>query len=331
MRFATYSAGSGEDRLGVLAGVPGKEGWIVDLARCQQLRGGEGAALTSMLAFIRAGEPALDIARETVSRDVPPEALHALDEVLLKAPLPVPEQIRDFSVFERHIRDAPRGSARLRARLGIAAEATAPVAPAADIHPVYRERPIYYHSNRFNVVGPDVDIEWPAYSGYIDFELEIGMITRGSGRDIAPAEADGHIFGYTLFNDFSVREIQSREMAGRLGPTKGKSFDTGNAIGPWIVTPDEMPDIRSLTATVRVNGETWVTSSTADMLHDFVDMLAYVSRSETIYPGELFGSGTVGGCCGLELDRWLQVGDLVELEVAPLGILRNRVVRSRQV
>lgn len=329
MRFVTFSV-DGCDRVGVIAGDPDNDPSIIDLARFQQLRGGETSALSSMLDFIRAGEFALDIARDALSPEVPAEALFSLRDVRLKAPLPLPEQIRDFSVFERHIRDAPRGSSRLRARLGIAAEAAAPAGPSADIHPVYRERPIYYHSNRFNVVGPDADIEWPDYSGYIDFELEIGMVTSGTGRNIARQDAGWHIFGYTLFNDFSVREIQSREMAGRLGPAKGKSFDTGNAIGPWIVTPDEMPDIRTLTATVRVNGEDWVTSNTADMLHDFEDMLAYVSRSETIYPGELFGSGTVGGCCGMELDRWLEEGDVVELIVAPLGVLRNRVVRPER-
>jgi 2-keto-4-pentenoate hydratase/2-oxohepta-3-ene-1,7-dioic acid hydratase in catechol pathway len=112
-----------------------------------------------------------------------------------------------------------------------------------------------------------------------------------------------------------------------MGPAKGKSFDTGNAIGPWIVTRDEIPDAKALAVSVRVNGENWGRNTTAGMIHSFEDMIAFVSHDETLYPGEFLGSGTIGGCCGLESDRWLKDGDLVEVEVEKIGVLRNRVRR----
>ncbi len=116
-------------------------------------------------------------------------------------------------------------------------------------------------------------------------------------------------------------------MQGRLGPAKGKDFDTGNAMGPYLVTPDEVPDPYNLTMVARVNGEPWSRGNSGDMHFTFEDMIAYVSQDETLHPGEFIGSGTVGNGCGLELDRWLQPGDMVELEVEHLGVLRNRVVR----
>ena len=115
-------------------------------------------------------------------------------------------------------------------------------------------------------------------------------------------------------------------MKGRLGPAKGKDFDTGNALGPYLVTPDEVPDPYALTMTARVNGEEWSRGTTADMHHRWEDVIVHLSRDETLYPGEVVGSGTVGGGCGLELDRYLKAGDVVELEVEGIGALRNRVI-----
>ena len=113
-----------------------------------------------------------------------------------------------------------------------------------------------------------------------------------------------------------------------LGPAKGKSFDAGNVLGPWIVTTDEIPDPYNLAMRTRVNGNIWTDATSSGMLHSFEGMIAYVSRDETVRAGEFFGSGTVGGGCGLELDRWLTHGDVVELEVERLGVLRNRVLKS---
>ena len=115
-------------------------------------------------------------------------------------------------------------------------------------------------------------------------------------------------------------------MAGRLGPAKGKSFDGANVLGPWIVTPDELGDPADAQVEVRVNGETRAKGTTANMLFTFPQILAYASQDETIHAGEVFGSGTVGNCCGLEIGRFLESGDMIELHVDRIGVLRNRVI-----
>jgi 2-keto-4-pentenoate hydratase/2-oxohepta-3-ene-1,7-dioic acid hydratase in catechol pathway len=202
------------------------------------------------------------------------------------------------------------------------------VQPAKEVPEVYRRQPIYYITNRFNVIGPEETVRWPRYSQYMDFELELAAVIGKGGKDIGVGEAGNHIFGYTIFNDFSARDAQLVEMQGMLGPAKGKSFDMGNAMGPWIVTRDEIPDVARVKATARINGKTYVEDDCSAMLHSFEEMIAFVSRDETLHPGEVFGSGTVGNGCGLEHFRFLEDGDVVELEFEGIGILRNRVVRQ---
>ncbi len=318
MKLATFQHKDAA-RLGVVLGAQ-----VLDLTAAAP-----AAEFQSMQALIEAGPAALDRARRLVEqrRD---DAAHMfpLADVRLLAPLPVPAQIRDFSVFPGHIKQAPAGMARLAALARGDAAAAAAAKPLDDVPAVYRQQPLYYLSNRFSVVGPDAVVPWPRYSRVMDFELEFGIFISTRGKDIARAEAVSHIFGYTIYNDFSARDTQRIEMQGRLGPAKGKSFDAGNAMGPWIVTPDEMPDPTRLRMGVRVNGETWASGSSADMLHDFADMIAWVSRDETLHPGEFFGSGTMGNGCGLEQGRFLSHGDVIEAEVEGIGVLRNRVVRQ---
>jgi 2-keto-4-pentenoate hydratase/2-oxohepta-3-ene-1,7-dioic acid hydratase in catechol pathway len=171
-------------------------------------------------------------------------------------------------------------------------------------------------------------VKWPRYSEAMDYELEIGIVTRRTGANIAAKEAAKQIFGYTIFNDFSARDRQAIEMQGRLGPAKGKSFDGSNAMGPWIVTPDELGDPQTLNVEVRVNGETRGKGDTSEMLFSFEEIIAYASQDETIHAEEFFGSGTVGNCCGLEIGRFLESGDEIELRVDLIGALMNRVVRQ---
>jgi 2-keto-4-pentenoate hydratase/2-oxohepta-3-ene-1,7-dioic acid hydratase in catechol pathway len=194
------------------------------------------------------------------------------------------------------------------------------------------ERPIYYKSNRFSVVGSNAQVCMPAYTQQFDYELEWGVFIGKSGVDISKEQARDYIGGYTIFNDFSARDIQIQEMGGRLGPAKGKDFDTGNAIGPCLVTPDEIPDPYNLTMTARINGEEWSRGTSADMHWRFEEIIAYISQSETLYPGEFIGSGTCSGAqghgCGLEMGKSLKAGDMVELEVERIGVLRNKVVKA---
>jgi 2-keto-4-pentenoate hydratase/2-oxohepta-3-ene-1,7-dioic acid hydratase in catechol pathway len=278
----------------------------------------------SMLALIDGGDAALERAKEALEK----APRRPLAGTRLLSPVPEPRQIRDFNNFEQHIRDAPWGVAKLRARLAGQPEPDRSKVPA--VGEVTFKQPIFYISNRFNVVGNDAEVEWPSYSEWLDFELEFGVFIGKRGKNIPKSRAAEHIFGYAVFNDFSARDRQVREMEGWMGPTKGKSFDTGNAIGPWIVTRDEIPDAQRLAVSLRVNGEVWAKNSTAGMIHSFEDMVSFVSQDETVHPGEFFGSGTIGGCCGLESDRWLKDGDVVEAEVERIGVLRNRVVRKKR-
>lgn len=322
MKLATFRIDQGAPALGV---VDTDKGMVIDCRKAFRQRfGRDEGALHDMLSLMDAGGRGMDLVhRVTGGTDTSEDCSHPLDSVYLLAPVPVPRQARDFSVFERHIRDAPKGGTRLRARLaGLSEdEMVAATPPPAG---VYFEQPPFYFTNRFNFVGSEEIVRWPQDSRHLDFELEIGMFVGTTGTNIRPESARSHVFGYTIFNDVSARDVQVREMTARLGPAKGKSFDTANVIGPWIVTPDEMPDPASLEVTVRVNGVEWIRTTTADMLHSFEDMIVFASRGETLHAGEFFGSGCVGGCSGLELDRWVADGDVVELEVLGIGVLRNR-------
>ena len=318
MKLATYEKG-GSARIGALT--PDASS-LVDLRAAAE--GLDNGTFASMLGLIQAGEGALDLARETAHRCAASgDHLAPLASVRLLAPIPVPQQIRDASVFPIHVRQAPAGMQKLAAALQ--GREIPDAQPAAEVPPVYRQQPIFYITNRFSVVGPEAEIRWPRYSRYMDFELEVAAVIGRTGKDIPEAQAGSHIFGYTIFNDFSARDAQLVEMQGMLGPAKGKSFDMGNAFGPFIVTSDEIGDIRKLRATARVNGEVWASDDLSAMLHSFEEMIAFISRDETLHAGEIIGSGTVGNCCGLEHFRFLQDGDLVELEVEKIGVLRNRV------
>jgi len=290
MRLVTFTVGNGPPRAGALVEGDRK---VVDL-------GGK-----SVLDIVAGGESALEDTRKLLKA---PAATLERSGVKLLAPIPVPPQMRDFLCFEKHLLQAFKAIGR-----------TPPQA--------WYERPIFYHPSRFSVCGTETDVPWPAYCEKLDFELEFGCYIGAPGKDIAKERARGHIFGYTIFNDFSARDEQAKEMAGQLGPGKGKDFDNGNAMGPCLVTADEIGDPYRLEMVCRVNGEEWGRGNSRDMHWKFEDCIAHASRSETLHSGEFFGSGTVGNGCGLEQMRFLNPGDVVELEVEGIGILRNRVVK----
>jgi 2-keto-4-pentenoate hydratase/2-oxohepta-3-ene-1,7-dioic acid hydratase in catechol pathway len=330
MRLLTYQRGDEPARVGVW--IEGDR-LVLDLAEAMALHGRNPApACASMQALIEAGEPAWEAARAVVA-DPPERACVPTVQVRLLAPVPVPVQMRDALAFELHLRQAKRASAAMRLRDRPADEAHAELERLArtgglDPAPVWFRQPLYYKANRFAVIGDGADVRWPRASQVLDYELEIGIFIGRGGRDIPASRAREHIFGYTVFNDVSARDLQADEMAGMLGPAKGKDFDTGNVIGPCIVTADEIGDPYALAMVARVNGQEWSRGSTATMHHRFEDIIAHVSRDETLHPGEFIGSGTVGNGCGFELGRYPQPGDVVELEIERIGRLRNRYVRD---
>ncbi len=320
MRLVTYLQGA-EHRLGALT----SDHCIVDLARA----GGDAEAFRSMQALLDAGPEAWRRAASLVAQ-APAAATLEATAVRLAAPLPVPAQIRDFMCFEKHVIQAFAASFRIKAaQAATAAEREALLAQAAAYRPppAWYAQPLYYKANRFAVSGPDDDVIWPDYSRLMDYECELACVIGRAGRDIPAGRARDHIFGFTVFNDFSARDAQGAEMPGGLGPAKGKDFDGANAMGPCLVTLDEIEDPYALQMIVRVNGDERSRGSSGDMHWKFEDLIEWVSRGETLHAGEILGSGTVGDGCGLEHLRFLEHGDRVELDIPGIGILANRVLR----
>ena len=327
MKLATFKIG-GQEKVAI---VHSKDGRLFDLAAAGSRDGGANPAFTSMLALIDAGDAALEQATKVFDKHGKDESLSVpVEGADILAPIPEPRQMRDGMSFPLHILQAPRGQRKLaaRAKNDMAELARIDAEPLGELPEVYRKQPIYYITNRFSVRGTNTTVKWPRYSEVMDYECEYGVITKNKGVNISAAKAKDHIFGYTIFNDFSARDAQRIEMEGRLGPAKGKSFDGGNVMGPWIVTPDEIGDPYKLKMEVRVNGKMRSQGVSDGMLFPFEEIIAHITRDETLMPGEFIGSGTVGNGCGLELGWYLEHGDSIELEVEKIGILKNRVERQ---
>ena len=286
-------------------------------------------AFSSMQNFIEAGQPALDRAYEILASG---KAEKASDQINWLAPLPLPAQIRDCLSFEEHLKNAFESAIKLSAMGAndpIKAEQELRASGRFDIPEVWYQQPLYYKANRFSVAQSGKDIVWPEYSKVMDFELEMACIIGKKGKDITKHNAEDHIFGYTIYNDFSARDAQMLESPGMLGPAKGKDFEDSVILGPVIVTKDEIGDPYNLRMQARVNGETWCDNNSNTIHWRFSDMIAHISMGETLYPGEVIGSGTVGLGCGLEHLRFLNDGDIVELEIDKIGIISNKVIKIK--
>lgn len=230
--------------------------------------------------------------------------------VKLLTPLPNPNSLRDFLAFEAHVK---KGYERR----------------GQPMPEEWYRFPVYYKGNHRSLIGPDDPVVWPRFTQKLDYELELACIIGKKGRDIPEEKAGSYIFGYAILNDFSARDIQMQEMICRLGPAKGKDF--ASAVGPYIVTADEISDPRNLRMIARINGEIWSDGNSGTCHWTWEQMIVHVANEEDIYPSDILGSGTVGGGCGYELDRWIQPGDTVELEIEGLGVLRNFVVTHDQL
>ncbi len=237
------------------------------------------------------------------------------EDVELGAALDSPHSIRDFYAFEQHVKTANENRGR-------------------EVPKEWYEIPVFYFSNHTAIYGPDDVIPYPCHSEALDYELEIACVIGKAGRDIPAEQAEDHIFGYMIFNDWSARDIQRQEMAVGLGPAKGKDF--ASSFGPYLVTPDELadrhtgrPGVYNLEMVARVNGKERSRGNWKDLHWSFGDMIARASEGVMLQPGDVIGSGTVGTGCLLELTKaqgpWLQPGDVVELEIERLGALRNVV------
>ena len=299
MQLVTYWApGSEEDRLGA---VEGDE--VVDLAAAHG-RAGSGAPFPgSMLELLRAEDAGLAATRDALAAAGGDPAVRApLADVRLRAPLPRPNSMRDFMLVEEHVRNS-----------------------FGDVPEAWYEIPVYWKGNCDTVHGPDDEVPWPAYTEKLDYELEVAAVIGRRAARVSVAEAESCIAGYTIFNDWSARDIQFREMSVGLGPGLGKDFAT--SLGPCLTTADAI-DVTSAPMRARVNGEVWSEGTLGAMRFSFAEVIAHLSEEQPLHPGDVLGSGTVGRGCGLELHRWIRPGDVVELEVEGIGVLRNRVAAT---
>ena len=268
---------------------------------------------SSMLEFLRGGENSFKAARYAIGYAKPgrkgpnDETLfYRPEEIRLRTPLPRPPSVRDFFGFEQHVKAGfeRRGE---------------------PMPQEWYEIPVYYQTGHHNIIGTEEDVIWPSFTEKFDYELELAAVIGKEGTNIPADQAASYIAGFTIMNDFSARDIQRKEMKVRLGPAKGKHWCTG--LGPWIVTRSEIADPYRLKMAARVNGQQWSEGNSGDMFWKFEQMIEFLTQDDTIYPGDVIGSGTVGTGCGLELNRWVKPGDVIELEIEGIGILRNRVTK----
>lgn len=231
-------------------------------------------------------------------------------------PIPEPRTFRNFSAFEQHMRATRR-------RHGL------------EVPPEWYEIPAFYFGNPTSLIGHEEPAHAPARSAWLDFELELGLIIGRGGRDIPLERAWEHVAGFTIVNDLSARDLQRKEMAAGMGSSKGKDFAT--AVGPWLVP---LPDVRDrlqqdgrleLGMVARVNGKTLSCGNSRAMHFTWPQMIEHASRDAELFPGDLLTSGAVGSGCILELGPentggWLKPGDVVELAIERLGVLRTPII-----
>ena len=308
-----------------------KAGWLQGDGVVDMQEVSKGALPDNMLSFIDDHEKYFAIIKGNNLEAT--TATYPLSEVQLLAPLSNPRSFRDFIGFEQHMLNASKTFGH-------------------SVGAIWYEMPIFYFTNHQAIYGPDDEIKKPAAETKLDIELEMAVIIGKKGKDIKAENAEGYIFGYTVFNDWSARSIQKVEMGGPpLGPHKGKDF--ANSIGPCIVTADEMEQYRcsfseeyfqpplrvpqikgdrfNMKMTSRINGVTLCEGNYKTVHYNFGQMIERASQNNvTLYPGDMLGSGTVGWGSlienNFEVHRPLEPGDVVELEIEGIGILRNKVV-----
>ncbi|WP_407925743.1 fumarylacetoacetate hydrolase family protein [Chengkuizengella marina] len=300
MKYVTFRTETGPMRAGWLDGDK-----VIDMSEASH-----GKLPNCLLTFIENYDTYY-----TLIEDIAHEkSIYPLEKVTLCAPLPHPPSVRDFYAFEEHVKTA-------REKRGLT------------VIPEWYEIPVFYFTNHKAITGPEESIEKPKNCSRLDFELELACVIGKKGRNITADQAEQYIFGYTIMNDWSARDIQAKEMKVGLGPAKGKDFAT--SLGPFIATADEINQYKvgdrfQLEMTASVNGKRLSKGNFQSIYYSFAEMIERASQNVTLYPGDIIGSGTVGSGCILELGtdvhRWLEPGDVVELEITGLGVLRNKIV-----
>lgn len=290
MRLCTFDAGDGP-RPGVV-----RNRMVLDLAKA------DPSLPRDMKALLAGGlDRLMGFADSCNDRSV----LHRLDDVRLLAPVQAPGRYLDFYSFEGHVKSA-------RARRGL------------DVVPEWYQQPTYYNGNPYAFEGHGATIRYPADEAQRDYEMELAVVIGRAVRDLDAADWRSAIAGFTILNDCSARQRQMGYVKVGMGPSYGKDF--GKALGPWIVTRDEVPDVARVELTAKVNGEEWSRGRMGDARYDWGAMLAFATKDQELRPGDVVGSGTFNGGSGFEQGRFLSPGDTVEMEMLydgkSLGLLR---------
>ena len=301
MKLVTYDPGTGP-RCGFL-----QDADVVDVTA---LLGAE-RPLADVRALLELGDSPIDRVGDALASNVPAPRV-ALAAVRLRAPVLQPPTVRDFIVYKEHA--TSQGT--------------------RELDEVWYRMPVFYFSNPLVIYGPGDNIPYPSASTQLDYELEIGAVIGRAGADVPESEGLQYIAGFCIFNDWSARDLQFDEMSFGLGPAKGK--DSASSLGPWLVTTDELADhIKDgrldLKCNVTVNGDPWLRDAeTSAAYYNWGEMIERASKDSRMAPGDVIASGTVGGGSiresirkGYETARWLEPGDVVELEVEHIGALRN--------
>ncbi|KSU70009.1 2-keto-4-pentenoate hydratase/2-oxohepta-3-ene-1,7-dioic acid hydratase (catechol pathway) [Pseudarthrobacter enclensis] len=294
-------------------------GRVVDLARAYALtleRTGASAsrarelALTlfpgSLAAGIASGDTFLESAHAALA--AADDASTPIEQVEWRAAID-PPMIRDGLTFATHIENY---------------FGTVNAIPPRAIY----ERPGYFKGSTATVYGPEQTIPFPDISQKLDYELEIGYVIGRSGRNLTPDEAMDHVFGVTIFSDWSLRDVQSLESSVGMGPQHSKDF--AFSFGPWITTLDEIESIEGLRGQVRVNGEVRSNTKIENFVYTPEELVAFVSVFDGLQAGDIIGSGTMGFGAGVEIGRFLELGDVVELELEGVGVLRNTIATEKE-
>jgi 2-keto-4-pentenoate hydratase/2-oxohepta-3-ene-1,7-dioic acid hydratase in catechol pathway len=283
---------------------------------------------TDMISFLSGGARARAAAEGILAASDPTEA--AVDPAGASLPFR-PRSMRAFMLWESHV----IASGRMLVRRFFPAPAATVVAgyervtgrtfPKLRPNRRFDQKPTFYVANHGALLGDGDPMWWPRHTEWLDFELELAFVLSAPLADASPEEAVEAIGGWFILNDWSARDVQAEDARENIfGPVvKSKTF--ANSIGADLLTADELPDWTRATGRVRVDGELWCEGSTAGPAHDVGAMLAYASAGERLEPGDVISTGTMPGCCGLELDRWVQPGQTVELEIDGIGTLANRI------
>jgi 2-keto-4-pentenoate hydratase/2-oxohepta-3-ene-1,7-dioic acid hydratase in catechol pathway len=283
--------------LAALRAPPDMIGWL--------RAGHEGRkAAEQALAYVRAHPGALGLDGERL--------LWERKDVRLLAPLPRPGAFRDCSIYAQHMTRAQRPNETKPRELGKS--------------PDWYKAPPYYKGSTTSIAGPEDPVPFPYYTEFLDLEIELGIILGKEGSNLTVAEAEACIAGYTILIDSSARDGNAREP---FGPNKRKDFHT--ALGPWLVTKDEV-DPENLACKVEVDGETWFEGNTSAP-HSFspAQLVAYVSDNETVYPGDLIGTGTIGFGCSMDIHKWPQIGQTATFTMQGLGAMSLKVVKGPHI